>query len=446
MERVRAIRIPIAKGRPEMTVVLNTAWPVVLTAVLALVQLVMPSRVWIALLWLIGGLTALAYLWAREMTLHVTARRTLRYGWMQVGDRLEERFEVSNASWLPLLWAEVDDASDLPGYRICRVASCGPHSVVRWTTEQVCTRRGLYTLGPWSLRISDPFGFTSITLRHGEQEAILVHPPVVALPEIELPRGLRSGSSRARRHSREATIDASHTRWYRPDDPLRAIHWPSTAHRGTLIVREAEHTVSGDLWIVLDLERSVQVGTGEESTEEYGVILAASLADRTLRQDRAVGLVAHGATLAYLPPARGKAQRWRILQALAAAKAGGTRSLAEVLSQLRPSLGRGSTVLVITPSLSTAWLDALLPPTRSRAMPAAVLLNAASFRAGLPDARASREVEGMRALLARAGVPAYVIRQGHPFRALQTHPPRGYWAFKTTPMGRAIVVRRPEGA
>jgi len=169
MERVRAIRIPIAKDRPEMTVVLKTAWPVVLTAVLALVQLVMPSRVWIALLWLIGGTTALAYVWAREMALHVTARRTLRYGWMQVGDRLEERFEVSNASWLPLLWAEVNDASDLPGYRVGRVASCGPHSVVRWTTEQVCMRRGLYTLGPWSLRISDPFGFTSITLRQASR-------------------------------------------------------------------------------------------------------------------------------------------------------------------------------------------------------------------------------------------------------------------------------------
>ncbi|HUT20670.1 MAG TPA: DUF58 domain-containing protein [Anaerolineae bacterium] len=443
---MRAIRIPIAKGRPEMTVVLNTAWPVVLTAVLAVVQLVMPSRVWIALLWLMGGLSGLAYVWAREMALHVTARRALRYGWMQVGDRLEERFEVGNASWLPLLWAEVDDASDLPGYRIGRVASCGPHGVVRWTTEQVCTRRGLYTLGPWLLRISDPFGFTSITLRHGEQEAILVHSPVVALPEIELPRGLRAGSSRARRHSREATIDASHTRTYRPDDPLRTIHWPSSAHRGTLIVREAEDTVSGDLWIVLDLERSVQVGEEEESTEEYGVILAASLADRTLRQDRAVGLVAYGATLAYLPPGRGKAQRWRILQALAAAKAGGARSLAEVLSQLRPSLGRGSTVLVITPSLSTAWVDALLPLTRSSAMPAAVLLDAASFEAAPSPAGREGEADNLRLLLARAGVPAHVIRQGYPFRAQDTHIPRGYWTFKTTPMGRAIVVQRPEEA
>ena len=441
---MRAIPIPIAKDRPEVAVTLNTALPVVLAAVLLVVQLIMPSRVWIVLLWLVGGTTGLAYVWARQMALGVAARRTLRYGWMQVGDRLEERFEVSNASWLPLLWAEVSDASDLPGYRIDRVASCGPQGVVRWTTEQVCTRRGLYTLGPWSLRISDPFGFASIVLRYDDQAPVLVHPPVVALPNIELPRGLRAGSSRLRQQSREATIDASHTRWYRPDDPLRTIHWPSTAHRGTLIVREAEDAVSGDLWIVLDLECGVQAGEGEESTEEYGVILAASLADRALRENRAVGLLAYGTSLVHLSPGRGQAARLRMLRALASVKAGGVRSLGEMLSHLRRSMGQGSTLLVITPSPDTAWVEALLPLTRMSAMPAVILLDAASFDEGASNHESRGSIESLRGLLAQAGVPAYVIRRGYPFPARDTRVPQGYWRFKTTPLGRAVVVRRPE--
>jgi uncharacterized protein (DUF58 family) len=443
---VRAIRIPIAKNRPEVTVTLNTALPVALTVLLAVVQLIMPSRVWIALLWLVGGLAGLAYLWAHQMAHHVTARRALRYGWVQVGDRLEERFEVRNTSWLPLLWAEVDDASDLPGYCIDRVASCGPHSTVHWTAEQVCTRRGLYALGPWALRIGDPFGFTSVVLRHDQREPILVHPPVVALPEIDLPRGLLSGGSRARQHSQQATVDASHTRWYRPGDPLRTIHWPSTAHQGTLVARESEDAVTGDLWIVLDLERGVQAGEGVESTEEYGVILAASLADRALRQNRAVGLVAHGATLAYLPPRRGRAQRWRILRALAAAKAGGTRPLGEVLRQLGHGLGRGSTLLAITPSASTAWLDALLPSARTVATPSVLLLDASSFRRAPLQGSPGGDTVALRALLARAGVPVHVVRQGYPFHAVEPRAPRGYWTFKTTPLGRAVLVRRPEDA
>ncbi|MBN1641570.1 MAG: DUF58 domain-containing protein [Anaerolineae bacterium] len=442
------LRCSFAKARPGATVSVNTLWPALLTLVLVVVQVVYPSRVWIALLWAMGGLTAVAVVWAREMALQVRARRELRYGWVQVGDRLEERFTLENGSWLPVLWAEVHDASDLPGYAVDRVASCAAHSRVSWSTAQVCTRRGVYTLGPWSLSISDPFGVCTVSLQHDEREAILVHPPVVSLPEIALPRGQAGGVERAPRRRREETIDASHTRQYLPGDPLRHVHWPSTAHRGALMAREPEAAISGDLWIVLDLDRAVQAGTGLESTEEYGVILAASLADRTLREGRAVGLLAYGADLVYVPPGRGKAQLWRILRALAAAKAGGARPLAEVLRRLRPSLGYGTSVLLIAPvgvgADPVAWVDVLLPLTRSGRAPSAVLLDAPSFARAEGATAVTGPVEGARALLARAGVPVHVIRQGHPFPPLAPARRRGYWEFKVSPLGRAVVVRRPE--
>ena len=95
----------------------------------------------------------------------------------------------------------------------------------------------------------------------------------------------------------------------------------------------------------------MQAGKGEESTEEYGIILAASLADRTLRQNRAVGLVAHGSELAFVPPGRGKGHMWRILRSLATVRAGGTRHLFDVLSSIGQNLGQSTTVLVMaTPS------------------------------------------------------------------------------------------------
>ena len=88
-----------------------------------------------------------------------------------------------------------------------------------------------------------------------ETVSIAVYPPVIHLPEITLPRGLLAGQSRMRYRAIEAVIDASQTRAYQPKDPLRMIHWPSTAHRGNLIVRNPDTEISGDLWIVLDLER-----------------------------------------------------------------------------------------------------------------------------------------------------------------------------------------------
>jgi len=426
----------------------NTWWPLLLTVVLVLTQLVYPSKVWIVLLWMVGGVSVLAYAWARQIQRHVRAERRLRYGWVQVGDRLEEEFTLSNRGWLPVLWAEVVDHSDLPGYQVRRIASCAGLGATRWTTEQVCTRRGVFTLGPWSLHISDPFGFFDVSLAHSETESIAIYPQVVQLPHIALPRGLETGPSRTHQRTATANVDVAHTRAYQPQDPLRLIHWRSTAHRGGLIVREFDTEISGDLWIVVDLDQSVQAGTAPESTEEYAIILAASLADRTLRQNRAVGLLAHGQEQAILVPGRGKSHMWRLLHTLAAAQASGTHRLADVLHGMRASLRQGTTVLVITPSCDPNWLDALLPLTRFGIAPSVVLLDAASFD-GQATAASSSGVEGMKELFARAGIggagiPATIIDRDYPLRPTDTTPKRGYWEFKVSPLGRAVLVRRPE--
>ena len=442
----------MTETRPAATIRASTLWPIILTSVLALVHLVFPSRVWIALLWMVGGITALGYYWALQMAQGVSCDRTLLYGWVQVGDRMGEQFRLTNTSRLPVLWAEIDDKSDLPGYAAGRIATCPPHSTTDWTSEKECTRRGLYTLGPWSLRTGDPFGLFSMTVDHPETTAIIVYPPVVHLPEITLPRGQVAGRSRARRRATEARIDASQTRFYQPNDPLRLIHWPSTAHRGDLIVKEPNTEISGDLWIILDLDRRVQAGTDQESTEEYGVILAASLAERTLRQNRAVGLAAYGTTLTFVSPSRGTSHMWRLLQALATVRAGGSLSLAEVLRGMKENLRRGATLLAITASCEPGWVNELLPLTRLGTAPTVVLLDPDSFS---PSTLASPETksphpgpraQAMRELLSDASVTTHIIRQGFPFRHVVPPQRRGHWEFKVTPMGRAVVVSRPEEA
>jgi uncharacterized protein (DUF58 family) len=237
----------------------------------------------------------------------------------------------------------------------------------------------------------------------------------------------------------------SQTRAYQPNDPWRLIHWPSTAHRGDLIVRDFDTEISGDLWVILDLDRSVQAGQDEESTEEYGIILAASLADRTLRQSRAVGLLAHGLEQALVPTGRGKGHMWRILHVLAAAQAGGEHRLSEVIHGMRDSLGQGTTVLVITPSCEPDWVDALLPLTRFGIAPTVVLLDAESFTAG-EHLAPSTSVSRMRELLAEANIAVHVIEQGYPLQHVVPPQRRGFWEFKVSPMGRAVLVRRPEEA
>ena len=65
----------------------------------------------------------------------------------------------------------------------------------------------------------------------------------------------------------------------------------------------------------------MQAGKDEESTEEYGVSVAASLAFKMLEQNKTVGLIAYGEQQVVLPPERGRRQLGHILRELATAKA-----------------------------------------------------------------------------------------------------------------------------
>ncbi|HEX5691953.1 MAG TPA: hypothetical protein VFX76_18190, partial [Roseiflexaceae bacterium] len=64
-----------------------------------------------------------AYAWVRSVGTRVRLRRRMRTEWAQVGDDLEEQWDLSNDSRLPLLWLEIEDASTLPGYTGRRVAA-----------------------------------------------------------------------------------------------------------------------------------------------------------------------------------------------------------------------------------------------------------------------------------------------------------------------------------
>ncbi len=423
------------KSTPEPDLKLNTRLLPALVGLLLILQLVVPYRGWLILLVGLGGGWLISYLWARSLGRGLRLSREMRFGWAQVGDRLEERFTLINDSRVPGLWVEVIDYSTMPDYRASRVTGVGGESQNRWHTQGVCSRRGLFTLGPTSLRTGDPFGLYTVSLHYPDSVSLMVTPPILSLPTIEVAPGGRAGEGRPRADAPERTVGAAGVRDYFPGDSLRWIHWRTSAHCDSLFVRLFDGTPAGDWWIFLDMDRHVQVGQGQSSTEEQGVILAASLADQGLRAGRAVGLVTHGEDLVWLPPQAGDGQRWAILRALALL-APGTRSIAELLVRARPRFEERTSLVIITPSASGNWVESLWLLLRRGVVPTVLLLDPVSF-GGTGD------VSGMRALLSDLGIARYVIT-----RDLFDHPEarpgqQGQWDWRVSPLGRAVPVRHP---
>jgi uncharacterized protein (DUF58 family) len=411
-------------------------WPALLL-LLAIVQLLFPDKVWTALLVGLGGAWLIAYLWAWSLADGLRLSREMRFGWAHVGDHLEERFTLTNTGLAPALWVEIIDHSTLPNYAAGRVIGIGGDTRNTWTTRQVCNRRGLFTLGPTQIRTGDPLGFFRVSYDLPGTAVLMVTPPVVPLPEIDVTPGGRVGEGkRARPDPLERTVSAGGVRQYQSGDPLRWIHWPLSIRYQELYVRNFDATPSSDWWIFLDLDASVQTGSGFESTEEHAVILAASLADRGLRQGHAVGLAAVDETQPlWLPPRRSADQRLQILRALALARPG-KKPLADLLLAARPALQRGASLIVITPSLQRQWVEALAFYVHNRLRPTVLWLDPASYGAEVNS-------KPVQTSLVSLGVPPYVIR-----RELLDLPEarpghEGEWQWRVTGFGRAIPLRKP---
>jgi uncharacterized protein (DUF58 family) len=416
----------------------------VLVGVLLVLHSVRPYRGWLILLVGLGGAWLVSYLWARSLARGLRLVREMRFGWAQVGDRLEERFTLFNDGVLPGLWVEVLDHTTMPDYRGSRVTGVGGGSQIRWHTQGTCTRRGLFTLGPTTLRTGDPFGVYSVTLQYPDSTTLMVTPPILPLPTIEVAPGGRAGEGRPRANAPERTVSVASVRDYIHGDSLSWIHWRTSARRDALFVKLLDGTPAGDWWIFLDLDQSVQSGGGQDSTEEHGVILAASLADQGLRLGRAVGLVADGDELIWLPPQEGDSQRWTILRALALVDLG-SRPLAEVLARARPRVGERTSLVIITPNVDGDWIEALWPLLRRGAIPTVLLLDSVSYAETVPDRPndAAGDVVVFSELLSDLGITCYVITRDLLDRPESRPGRQGWWDWRVSPLGRALTSRRP---
>jgi uncharacterized protein (DUF58 family) len=414
---------------------LNTPILPLVTVLLIILQLLDPSRIWKTLLVSLGGVWMLSGLWAYYMTRSLSIQREMRYGWAQVGDKLEEQFTLFNKGNLPVTGLEIIDHSTLPGYNVSRVTSIGWQAYNQWHTSGVCTRRGLFRLGNTTIQSGDPFGIYTATIDDPGSAMLMIVPPVVPLPEIEITPGGYQGEGRPQPNAPEKTVSATSVREYVNGDSLRLVHWPTTARQGKPFVRLFDGTPAGDWWVLLDLDKNVQLGEGWQSTVELGVILAASLADRGLRARKPVGLVVNSQDLAWIPPHNAENQRWEILRALAVVEPG-QNSLNTLLERVRPSLGRGASLIMITSSVSGEWLKSLIPLLRLGIRPTILLMDPVTF--GSQDSAGP-----LVAQLKDMGVTVHLVGREMLDRPEVRPGERGQWEWRLTPTGKAIPIHMP---
>lgn len=354
-------------------------------------------------------LLAGAGLWSAFLGRGIRVQRSARLLRASVGDVFEERFAVSVSTWPGCPWLEVVNQSDLPGAAGSRLLTR-----IRWreqrfyTARSLLTRRGVFLLGPTLVSAGDPFGLFPVEKRIPAAEALVVVPKIFPILEFPPPPGLLPGGKATRIRSVDVTPHAAGVREYVPGDPMKRIHWASTARRGRFMVKEFEQDPQADIWLFVDAQREVHARREGRplplldekfllrrpkvelpcDSFEYAMSAAGSLAQHFLRNRRSVGLACSSAKFTILSGERGERQVGKLLERLAFLQPDGEIPVLGLVLMQAKLLPLGAGVILITPSARPELLLAVEDLQRRSLRPVVVLLKAETFGGGAQDTEA----------------------------------------------------------
>jgi uncharacterized protein (DUF58 family) len=273
--------------------------------------------------------------------------------------------------------------------------------------EVEAVKRGEHTIGPSRVSGSDPLGLFRHRRRASAPTSVLIYPrPVpIAAPEGS-GFGAQSTAQTDAWWGRREGDEFFGIRSHQPGDELRRIHWKVSARRGDLTVMEFKEDDSGDLFIVLDLERGTEVGEGKDTTLEHAVRMAASLAKAVLDQGAEVRLAACGRDGLSVVEAAGPRELVDVLESLARAQADGDLSLPEALTEIEGRVPAGSRVMILTSRLGEDLAAALRRLTGRGLAVAVVYFDPARFALATLGRRGKGE--GVRSLV-EAGAAVRVV-------------------------------------
>lgn len=276
-------------------------------------------------------------------------------------------------------------------------------------------KRGVHDVDSFIVTATDPLGVFAFSKRIPCSGEIVVYPQATRFEAIPLSGSDRFGWQEFVSMMLHGTsVDPDGVRPYVAGDPLRHIHWRQTARTGALSVIEFEEAQAINLVIVLDARRDTDVGSGTNTTLEYGVRMAAAVAEEAIRQGAMVQLIVpHDATATRsevettVSIGRSRTQLYTILDTLARVEARSATSISELIASEVRYTPPGTGVVVITSDADPDLTETLMRYTATGANVDVVYIDPSTFTRAGARANPSRAEQVIAGLF---GVAAHVYR------------------------------------
>jgi uncharacterized protein (DUF58 family) len=213
--------------------------------------------------------------------------------------------------------------------------------------------RGIVEIGPLEVVVSDPFGLASSSTIGAPMVELTVFPHVDSIVPVPHTSGddPYAGADHPSALGRTGE-DFYALRPYVVGDDLRRVHWPSTARRDELMVRQDELPWQGRVTVLLDVRRN----THTPASLELAVSAAASIVTACWKRRDLVRLITTDNTDYGF--AAGTAHAEAIMEFLATVPASPSGTLRGVLDALGQA-GNGGAVVPIVAGIADAELASL---------------------------------------------------------------------------------------
>ena len=214
-------------------------------------------------------------------------------------------------------------------------------------------RRGILTIGPLEIELSDPFGLARLSLTASGASELTVYPRIDDVEPLPLTTGNDplAGAEHPNSLGRGGE-DFYALRDYVVGDDLRRVHWPSTARHDDLMVRQDELPWQGRATVLVDVRSS----TNTADSLELVISAAASIVASSAKRQDLVRLVStDGADSGF---AAGHAHVEAIMEHLASVEATNEAAFQRVLDRLARGAPGGALVVVValvTSPSSNGW-------------------------------------------------------------------------------------------
>ena len=345
--------------------------------------------------------------WVRVLDRPMTFRRTIRGGEHVAGDDVPVELEVEVEGRVPGGGVVVSERIARLGERETELARAG--GKLRGVYVLPNVPRGRYPIDSAEIVIEDPFALERVEVPLPAGESLLVYPRLAELDGLFSDSGSRSPDGRRLLLRRSSGFELHSVREYEQGESLRRVHWPSTARRAQLMVKELEDAPRDEVAVLLDADASVVAGTAPDSSFELQVSAAGSILKAHARRGRRAALIVNGRRAVH-QPVHSFDGEWKLaLEQLAAVEPDGDTPAAVLLASESGPAARALELTIVTAAVTPPLVDRLLKRRFARHSASVVYVDPASFNG---RSALAADVGAQLLRLRRAAVPVAVLRQG----------------------------------